>query len=290
MFHKIWTEPGREQVLHIFISSFLLLFLFLSPIYGFESADSAVSGGMGNAYSVVGHENGLLRVNPATISDTNLYSVALFYSRRNDPLHASLAEVSVLDSTGSLDGGLLYGRFFNDDKGSEKLKLEDIYFALTEHYTDALYFGIGGRHVRDFASGSRGWDLTLGMMAKIGPLVRLGLTGYNLLKYHHPMFPRTFEFSVGIVPGDIVRSEVDWLQNFEDGWKAKNTMVRTGIEILLKGIIGITGGWDLEGYKDNTYTGGVFWRYPKGIVAYSFSSSQLNGETHMLSVEFYIFQ
>ena len=278
---------------HTFFLFTITLFTFfftLNPIFGFDFPNSAVSGGMGNAYSVVGHENGLLRVNPATISDTNLYSVSLFYSRENDPLHTSLGEISIIDSTGSLDGGLIYGRFFNEGNGTKKLKVEDIYFALTEHYTDALYFGIGGRRIRDFVSGSEGWDLTVGMMAKLGSIVRLGVTGYNLLKYHHPMFARTFELSIGIIPNEMIRGEIDWLKDVENGLGARNTLVKAGVEIFIMNMIGITGGWNLENYKYNTYSGGIFWRYPKGIVAYSFSSSQLHGETHMLNVEFYIFQ
>ena len=270
---------------------FVLVLFFPLRSFCFEFPDSAVSTGMGGAYSVVGHENGLLRANPATIADTSpLYSIGLNYARSNSFFNSSYIEVSALDSTGSLTGGMLYGRFFNNGKGSEEVKTDDFYFALSEHYTDALYFGLGLRWARDFVRDSKGIDLTTGMMAKLGDYVRVGFTGYNLLKYSNPMFPRCYEFSMGFVLENLFRAEVDWLHEHETGWDNTKTLVRTGVEFLIAKMIGVTAGWQIHGYKYNTYSGGIFWRYPKGIVAYSFSSGQLEGEEHMITVELFLAQ
>ncbi len=274
------------------IISVLFIILIITPsLYSFELSDSAVSAGMSDAYSVVGSENGLLQVNPATIAATHpLYSLNVFYGRNNDSFNTSYGEFSVLDSTGSLAGGAYYGRIFNSGSGDKKIKLDNFYFALSEHYSESLYFGLGGRWIKDYQKGTRNWELVAGMMAKLGDYFRLGIAGYNLLSYKSQYFPKNLEFSTGVVIDDFFRGEIDYLQNLDNGWGKKNATLRAGIQFLIQEILGIVAGWQWNGFSHNAFSGGIFWRYPKGIVAYSFSSSQLEGEKHSLNVEVFIFQ
>ena len=282
---------GLEVVMWVIANIFCLLLLIAVPLFAVDFPDSAVSAGMGNAYSVVGHDNGLLQVNPATIADTHpLYSVNLFFGRSNDYFNLSYAEISALDSTGELSGGAYYGRIFNYGEGESKVKIDNAYFALSEHYSESLYFGIGVKWIKDYVEDEKGWELTAGMMAKLGDYFRIGIAGYNLLPYRSPYFPGLLEFSIGSVVDSFLRGEVDYLQDLDAGWDKDSATVKAGIEFVIREILGITGGWQWEGFSHHTFSGGIFWRYPRGIVAYSFSSSQRDGERHTLSVEIFIFQ
>ncbi len=269
----------------------LPLMILSSSLFAYEFQDSAIALGMGGAYSVVGHENGLLKANPATIADTHpLYSINSYYSRLNDAYNTTYLEVSALDSTGSLAGGAYFGRIMNSASDSNRVKIDNAYMALSEHYTDALYFGIGATWIRDYEDGSHNWEFTAGMMARLGDFFRAGVCGYNLLSYENEYFPKMVEFSLGLVTYDIFRGEIDYLQNLDAGWGFDNATLKVGTEVLIANILGITAGWRWENFSKSAFSGGIYWRYPRGIVAYSFSTSATYGETHSLSVEFFVIQ
>ncbi|GEM_PF-6716522 len=287
MYRKALEESSGLVLVILVTGSF---FLFSASVFSFEIPESSVAHGMGNAYSVVGHENGLLKANPATAADTHLFSIGFNTFKMNDSSKTMYVDLSAFDSTQELAGGMLYGRIFSAEDGGKSVKIDNFYFSLAEHYSEMLYFGLAAKWIKDYVRRRKGWDLDAGMMVKFSELIRFGVGFYNFLKYSNSYFPEALEFSIGSSVDDFFRGEVDWVQHLENGWKKDDTLIRVGVEFLIYNTIGLTAGWNLEGYRYNTYSGGIYWRYPRGIVSYSFSSNQKDGEVHMLTVEVYLVQ
>jgi len=262
-----------------------------STLYSFDYYTSTKAIGMGGAYSLAGDDNGLITGNPAGVADSHKLSLSGLYSRTNDNLNTSYVNLSMIDSAlnPNLAGGLTYTRFFNDGEESNKIKLEDIYFELAEHYTDYTYIGIGVRRIRNFNPYEKNYDLNFGVIVKFNNNFSLGAAGYNLLKYQCPFFQREAEFSAAFNIMDMVKGEVDWLQNIETtDWNQENAIIKGGLTVIILEQIGIQAGYNYAfANNGNSYSGGISWDFPQGGIGYAIKYNNDSSFSHVFMLQYH---
>jgi hypothetical protein len=153
------------------------------------------SGGMGGAHTGIGNSNDALYLNPAGMVLSRRYNLAVQYGY--SPFdRLSHFNFSVVDSkSGPVTGAAAFTRDWGDPLHANA-DISRIYVGSAYPLSDALAFGATARYVRgnytDVATGGRekvsvvGGDL--GVIARLGDAVGLGVSYQNLLTNHDSPF------------------------------------------------------------------------------------------------------
>lgn len=205
--------------------------------------------------------------NPAAISMVPIYHFEGMYQyTARERMH--MGGVAIVDSvTSNVVGAGLSFNYSAIDQSRTEHQSYDVRLALSGALGKYLFLGATGRYLRVAqnissnkwgpvgkaalpSSGSQqvdGFTFDAGAAVKIGSVISIGLTGYNLTHTESVFAP--IELGVGLSASllDMLLIEVDSVTNFTS-YEKKGEEIRLGAELFLAGAAAIRGGYRFDAY------------------------------------------
>lgn len=239
------------------------------PQVGTETLQDARGLGMAGALRASAGSVGALYLNPATMSMARLYHINMKYQYTGrDDLHNG--GVQIVDSITShrLAAGVGVDHLRAVDPHRD-FKAWDVRLALSTGIANMFFLGLTGKYLRvenDLgkshrgpngppaldASGSlqaNGFTFDAGAALRLGSLVSLGVTGYNLTRPNTVYAPLQLGMGVGVDIRQMLHIEANTVFDFtsyaETGYE-----LSVGAEFFVAGAVGLRAGYRHDFYFD----------------------------------------
>jgi len=213
--------PRLQNVLHprfcLAIAAALLTFEAAAE----ERYESPRSLGMGSALRGAAAANAALFTNPAGLAATKLFHLEGAYQFQSE-LEGHAGHASVVDSTTPVSGGF-GATYFTWDPEFQNVSGYDMRITLAFPASDMFFIGATGKYLDLQAGGvpegalpseepgsvARGITFDAGAMVRLGQLVSLGVSGYNLRRLPGDQYPQGIGGGIGFAPFDLLLIDFD---------------------------------------------------------------------------------
>ena len=240
-----------------------------------------------------------LYLNPATLTMAPIYHLNLMYQyAREQDANLHMAGAAIADSiTSSVIGAGLSLNYLRANERRTDFESWDARLALSGNIKDIFFIGVTGRYLRvedDLESGDRGPNgrpalpssgsqqmdgLTFdaGAALRLGHVVSLGVTGYNLSKTDSAYAPLGLGTGVGVSLFEMLLIEADAAFDFTSHDKTA-AKIDTGLELLLGNRVPIRVGYGYDVYYNiNTIAAGVGYVDPSFAIDLGFQKDVVDG-------------
>jgi len=252
----------KTQTFMIPAGIFLLVFLAVpraAPC--FEEMIGAKAVAMGGSYRAVADDYGAVLLNPAGITQFPRYSIVAAYNYTS-PSGADLLASSIVDSkTSSLGAGIIY--IYRNENSMRKSE-QELAFAVAQEYMKSFHIGFT-THYLWREDQEDGWRVDAATLISPIPYISVGVIGKNLVRVEDDQREIDFGFASRIhmltVAFDII-----WVPEDEESPLGYHL----GGEIIVRGEIGLRGGYAFKRAGQDWYGLGLSWYVPRGSLSYAF--------------------
>jgi hypothetical protein len=250
-------------------------------------------------------------LNPATLTMSPIYHLNLMYQyAREQDANLHMAGAAIVDSiTSSVIGAGLSLNYLRADEDTLDHESWDARLALSGNIKDTFFIGVTGRYLRvesDLERGDRGpngrpafpssgsqqmdgltFDAGAGL--RLGDVVSIGVTGYNLSKTNSAYAPLSLGTGVGVTLLDMLLIEADAAFDFTSHDEV-GAEIDTGIELLLGNRVPLRVGYGYDVYYNiNTIAAGLGYVDPSFAIDLGFQKDVVDGGRLLIALGIRIF-
>lgn len=279
------------------------------PLTGtMETMDTRAIGLGGSTRATPSSTSGLY-LNPATIAMAHLYHINLMYQFTGEE-NMHIGGASIVDSvTSSNVAAGLAINYLRSDQSRTDHESWDARLALAGNFGEVFFLGLTGRYLRvedDLESGDRGpngkpsmpssgsqqvdgFTFDAGAALRLGGIVNIGVTGYNLTRIESVYAPLKLGSGVGLTMFDMLLVEADVVMDFTSFDKV-NEQVHAGVEVFLGGRVPVRVGYIYDVYYNmNTIAAGLGYVDSAFAIDFGFQQEVLDKGRFVLSFGVRIF-